>query len=310
MAAAGSASWEQLLAYVREDADLGDPIAERLEGADGFTVRLPEQAESSAEFEPFLSLLRVYQRLDRALSEVLYRRSYNEEPPLMRSDFGDWAVGSLAREAYLDLHLAGAAFAGGLDLQAMCLLRQMAELVWRALVVVADPEVADEWWASVLASTGTGERVRIEKQLWAKHFRPAKQIEDVGRIEARLLGLDPRSAEVYAKQAIRELSDIYSLLSGATHGGTDLVYASVTRGRVFLPEDPFESLGEPTELGKRLMRAALYLQGRFWRYFPLAAGFPLPGLGDSPDAALLAAAPALNALLRSRYAAYTLVPEG
>ncbi len=291
--------WEQLLERVMAAPELGDGVAELLAAPDDVSLPLAVD-EASEAFEPYMSLLRVYQRLDRALSEVLYRRAYNEEPPLLGSDFGDWAVGSLAREAYLDLRLAATAFVSGLDLQAMCLLRQMAELLWRALIVVGDPHVADEWWESVVASAETGERARIEKRLWSRHFRPAQQIERVGEIEARLDGLSAEAAEDHERKAIVTLSGIYSLLSGTTHGGSDLVYASVTRGTGRLSEDPFERLGVPNELGETAVRASLHLQWRFWHYFPRAA-FAEATPPDTGLGALLRAAPALNDLLLRHY---------
>jgi hypothetical protein len=285
--------WDGFLALVRatplvEDLDTGRALAslaaDWLAPSDPFPASPSPAAQDASTFEPYVTLLRAYQRLNRALSQVLYERSYHEDANLLASEFGDWAVGSLARESYLDLELAAAALLGGSDLQAMCLLRQMAELSWRALVLAGEPAVADEWWETLLVSTETGERHKLDKRLWAKHFRPAQLLRGVAVIEARLDGRTGEAAGEHEREAIAHLGAIYTLLSGTAHGGTDLVYASAVRGRGGrLPADPFELLGEPTELGLRLVRAALYLQYRFWHYFQRAA-FPPSAPGEGPVA--------------------------
>lgn len=297
--------WEALLARVRLEAagaegHDGTAVAEWLGAPDGFELPAP-RSEAAAAFEPYMSLLHAYQRLNRSLSEALYRRSYDEGAPLLSSDFGDWAVGSLVREAYLDLHLASAAFWAGLDIQVMCLLRQMAELTWRALIVAAEPRVADEWWQTSVAGAGAGKRADLDKHLWARHFRPARQIKLVGDIEARLDGLCANRADEHARETIGTLSRIYKLLSGPAHGGSELVYTSVMRGAGgWMVEDPFSRLGEPTDLGLTLLAAALNLQARFWRYFPRAAFRPAPSL-SSEEATLVRAAEAVNAVVERDY---------
>lgn len=307
--------WEELLDQLRYERTQ-DEIAGRGSGAfaaewlatrDELSLSLPREHDTQA-FEPYLSLLRIFGRLNRGLSELLYRRSYLEQAPLLGSDFGDWAVGSLAREAYLDLRLAGSAFYNGLDLQAMCLLRQMAELAWRALIVAGDPSVADEWWASIVASAESGERDKLEKGLWQRHFRPAALLRHVTDIEARIDGLEGGAAEAQKREVIGRKAAIYSMLSGTAHGGTELVYASVVRGTgPKLPEDPFTSLGTPTDLGRELVSGALYLQARFWRYFPRAA-FPEvaaePVSPETPEGALVLVAHAVERFVERRYASY------
>jgi hypothetical protein len=316
--------WESFLAHVRDaplaadqDAsrELGGFAADWLAAAEPFPTALPARHGADA-LEPCLTLLRAYQRLNRALSEVLYHRSYHEDTTLLTSDFGDWAVGSLARETYLDLEVAVTTLLGGLDLQAISVLRQMAELSWRALVLAGDPGVADEWWEAIVASAGSSaERRRLDKRLWAQHFRPAQLLRHVAEIEARLDGLTDEAAEYHVSNTIRSLGRIYTLLSGTTHGGPDLVYASVVRGGGKLPEDPFEALGEPTDLGRSLVRAALHLQYRFWRYFPRAAFPSAEGStparpsaetndADAEEAALLLAIRAVDLVVVTKYADY------
>lgn len=276
--------WEELLDELRQQRTGQDPARTRevsafaadwLAAGEDVALSPPPPGDRAGDaFEPYLSLLRIFGRLDRALSDMLYRRTYAEEPALLGSEFGDWAVGSLARETYLDLQMAALAFYNGLDLQAMCLLRQMSELSWRALIVAAEPEVADEWWESIVGGTESSERTRLEKRLWQRHFRPAAMLRHIAEIEARLEGAEGEAAEALKRETIARESAIYTLLSGTTHGGAELVFASAVRGTgTRLPVDPFARIGQPTDLGTQIVTAALHLQTRFWRYFPLAA-FP------------------------------------
>lgn len=259
---------ERFLAHIR--AAGGEDVARRLAAPDPLDCATdPAQL---AAVGPSLTLLAAYARLHRRLSEVLYRRSYAEREPLLARDFADWAVGSLSREAYLSLHLVGVACASGLDIQAMSLVRQVAEFDWRALLLVADPEVARLWWDSLAGAGGKRAQQIAERQLYREVFFPAELMRRVARAEAELDGLSGEAAEEAARATDRVLEHVYyKLLSGSAHGGSDVIYTSIMRGDAEPPLDPLARLGRPSELGVSLLRVALFLEDDFWRRFPRAA---------------------------------------
>ena len=263
-------------------------------------------------FEPYLSLLRLFGRLNRGLSDLLYRRSYEELPPLLGSDFGDWAVGSLARETYLDLRMAGSAFYNGLDLQAMCLLRQMAGTrVARARSSPANPR-----WPT----SGGRRSSRAPRAASARSSRSGcgSATSDPRRCcatspRSRRASTEPRARrrETLKREIIGRKSAIYSLLSGTAHGGTELVYASVVRGNGTRaargPVRPPRPADRPRP--RNSSAAALYLQQALLALLPARRASPAASANSRcrrrrPRAGLVMTACAVERLLETHYSGY------
>lgn len=222
-------------------------------------------------FEPFLLLLRAYQRLNRSASQLLLRYSASGATPVLGSDFADTTVASLLREAYLDVDVAVGLALSGMDVQTATIMRHLLDVYWKAMVLVNEPSHADK-----VADVAFADSYSAHKRAAAKHWsslNPGALLAEVVRIEVELDGIEESEKEEARSSRLAELKRLYyDWLSNVAHGSGFMVALSTYRSQTGRPEDappdPFAAIGLPTARGRRDVSLLLSSVWRFWNYFP------------------------------------------
>ncbi len=222
-------------------------------------------------FEPFLMLLRAYQRLNRAASQILLRYTLSGAVPVLGSEFADTTVASLLREAYLDVDVAVDLALHGMDVQTATIMRHLLDVYWKAMVLVNEPS-----HASKVADVAFADSYSAHKRAAAKHWsslNPGALLSEVVRIEVELDGVEESEKEEARSSRLAELKRLYyDWLSNVAHGSGFMValstYRSQTGRAEDAPPDPFAAIGQPTARGARDLSLLLSTVFRFWNYFP------------------------------------------
>jgi hypothetical protein len=274
-----SSVWEEQL--VRELAlSLSDTESpeQALAGARALKAWLLDDAESDRAIptgldalEPFLTLLRAYQRLNRSASQLLLARGYAGAPPVLQSEFADTTVASLLREAYLDIDVAVDLAIHGMDVQTATIMRHLLDVNWKAMVLVRQPS-----HAAKLADVAFADSYSSHKKAAAKHWsslNPGALLSEVVRIEVDLDGVEASEREEAISSRMSELKRLYyDWLSNVAHGSGFMVtlstFRSATGRTADAPPDPFAAIGQPTARGARDVSLLLSTAWRFWNYFP------------------------------------------